>query len=65
LIIYCPNLTFSKEEFSNSQNENKIKVWSLRDVDADHVTAWSKGGAADISSCEMLYKTHNRAKGWR
>ena len=30
---------------------------------ADHVTAWSKGGATDISNCQMLCKTHNRAKG--
>lgn len=30
---------------------------------ADHVTAWSKGGATDISNCEMLCSTHNRAKG--
>jgi hypothetical protein len=25
--------------------------------------AWSKGGATDIKNCEMLCKTHNRAKG--
>lgn len=44
---------------------NKTKIWSLRDMDADHVTAWSKGGVTDISNCEMLCKTHNRAKGNR
>ena len=27
--------------------------------------AWSKGGATDISNCQMLCKTHNRAKGDR
>ena len=32
-------------------------------MDADHVTAWSKGGSTDISNCEMLCITHNRAKG--
>lgn len=32
-------------------------------MDADHVTAWSKGGATDISNCQMLCKSHNRAKG--
>ena len=32
-------------------------------MDADHATAWSKGGATDISNCVMLCKTHNRAKG--
>ncbi len=44
---------------------NKTKIWSLKDMDADHVTAWSKGGATDIKNCEMLCKTHNRAKGNR
>lgn len=32
-------------------------------MDADHVTAWSKGGATDIKNCQILCKTHNRAKG--
>lgn len=44
-------------------NSNKTKIWALTDMDADHVTAWSKGGATDITNCEMLCKTHNRAKG--
>ena len=34
-------------------------------MDADHVEAWSKGGGTSISNCEMLCKTHNRAKGNR
>jgi hypothetical protein len=44
-------------------DSNKTKIWSLKDMDADHVTAWSKGGATDIKNCEMLCKAHNRAKG--
>ncbi len=46
-------------------NLNKTKIWSLKDMDADHVSAWSKGGATDAKNCEMLCKTHNRAKGNR
>lgn len=46
-------------------NANKNKIWSLTEMDADHVSAWSKGGATDIMNCEMLCKTHNRAKGNR
>ncbi|MFA7446450.1 MAG: DUF262 domain-containing protein [Flavobacteriaceae bacterium] len=46
-------------------NANKTKIWILKDMDADHVSAWSKGGATDIKNCEMLCKTHNRAKGNR
>jgi len=44
---------------------NKAKIWSLNEMDADHVSAWSKGGKSDIKNCEMLCKTHNRAKGNR
>ena len=44
---------------------NKNKIWKLAEMDADHVTAWSKGGATDIKNCEMLCKSHNRAKGNR
>jgi hypothetical protein len=44
---------------------NREKVWSLSDMDADHVAAWSKGGATDARNCQMLCKTHNRAKGNR
>ena len=44
---------------------NKTKIWSISDMDADHVAAWSKGGQTDIKNCEMLCKTHNRAKGNR
>jgi hypothetical protein len=46
-------------------NANKTKIWELSEMDADHVTAWSKGGATDESNCEMLCITHNRAKGNR
>lgn len=46
-------------------DSNKTKIWSLSDMDADHVTAWSKGGTTDASNCEMLCKSHNRAKGNR
>lgn len=42
---------------------NQTKVWALKEMDADHVTAWSKGGSTDESNCQMLCKTHNRAKG--
>ena len=44
-------------------NSNKTKIWKINEMDADHVTAWSKGGATVKDNCEMLCKTHNRAKG--
>lgn len=42
---------------------NAAKIWDLKDMDADHVAAWSKGGSTDLANCEMLCSSHNRAKG--
>ena len=42
---------------------NSKKIWLYKEMDADHVTAWSKGGRSDISNCQMLCKNHNRSKG--
>ena len=44
---------------------NAKRIWKFNEMDADHVTAWSKGGATDIANCQMLCRTHNRAKGNR
>jgi hypothetical protein len=44
---------------------NKNKIWKLAEMDADHVAAWTKGGATDSKNCQMLCKTHNRVKGNR
>jgi len=44
---------------------NRNKIWSFDEMDADHVSAWSKDGRSDINNCQMLCKTHNRAKGNR
>ena len=44
---------------------NHTKIWKLTEMDADHVTAWSKGGSTSIDNCQLLCKTHNRAKGNR
>ena len=44
---------------------NKSKIWKPDEMDADHVAAWSKGGKTASKNCQMLCKTHNRAKGNR
>ncbi len=49
---------------SNQANE-RTKIHALKDMDADHVTAWSKGGTTTEDNCQMLCKSHNRAKGNR
>jgi 5-methylcytosine-specific restriction endonuclease McrA len=54
----CPDCALGHEA-------NKEKIWSINDMDADHVTAWSKGGTTALKNCQMLCKTHNRAKGNR
>ena len=41
----------------------KNKIWERKEMDADHVAAWSKGGATDAKNCQMLCKPHNQAKG--
>ena len=41
------------------------KIYTLKEMEADHVEAWSKGGATDISNCQMLCRHHNEAKGNR
>lgn len=44
-------------------NNNKTRIYKLKEMDADHVTAWSKGGSTSLENCEMLCRSHNRAKG--
>jgi 5-methylcytosine-specific restriction endonuclease McrA len=46
-------------------DNNKDRIYTLKEMDADHVTAWSKGGATDLKNLTMLCATHNRSKGNR
>jgi hypothetical protein len=46
-------------------NVNKTRIYTFKEMEADHVAAWSKGGASTLDNCEMLCVTHNRAKGNR
>ncbi len=48
-----------------AEGSNKNRIYKENEMDADHATAWSKGGETDISNCVMLCKTHNRSKGNR
>ncbi|QDS45681.1 HNH endonuclease family protein [Staphylococcus aureus] len=38
------------------------KQFDLSDMEADHITPWSKGGKTDASNCQMLCKECNRRK---
>ena len=55
-ISNCPLCTMGNDS-------NQTKIWNLSEMDADHVTAWSKGGLTTANNCQMLCKTHNKAKG--
>jgi Protein of unknown function DUF262/HNH endonuclease len=44
---------------------NKKRIYKFEEMDADHVSAWSKGGGSSAENCQMLCATHNRAKGNR
>jgi len=46
-------------------NANKSRIYRFDEMDADHVSAWSKGGESSAKNCQMLCITHNRAKGNR
>jgi 5-methylcytosine-specific restriction endonuclease McrA len=48
---------------SLGNDSNKKRIWKLSEMDADHVTAWSQGGATNIDNCQLLCKTHNKSKG--
>lgn len=68
--VYSKQTKESKEKGKSNcplcsigHDSNKNKIWKLNEMDADHVAAWSKGGATDIKNCQLLCKTHNRAKG--
>ena len=46
-------------------NANTIRIYALKEMEADHVAAWSKGGESTLANCEMLCVPHNRSKGNR
>lgn len=55
----CPDCALSNKE------SERVKIYDLKQMEADHVTPWSKGGASTLDNCTMLCVRHNRAKGNR
>lgn len=43
----------------------RTRIWKLGEMDAHHVSACSRGGETTIENCQLLCRTHNRAKGNR
>lgn len=48
---------------ASGSNSNHTRIYKLTEMEADHVTSWSKGGKTTLENCEMLCKMHNRMKG--
>ena len=44
---------------------HRTKIYKESEMEADHVAAWSRGGQTTEDNCQMLCRTHNRAKGNR
>ena len=54
----CPMCAIGHESRS-------ARIYKLSEMEADHVSAWSKGGSSGLANCQMLCKPHNGAKGNR
>lgn len=48
---------------ASSDTTRAKTIYSRDEMEADHVTAWSKGGESTLENCQMLCKRHNRVKG--
>ena len=53
----CPDCAQSSKDDVNT------RIYAYKHMEADHVTAWSKGGSSTVDNCQMLCIRHNRAKG--
>ena len=49
----------------SGDKSKSTKIYTINEMDADHVTAWSNGGSTSIDNCQMLCSTCNRVKGNR
>ena len=55
-ISNCPDCVLAHDA-------NSKRIYTFGEMEADHVTAWSKGGDTSETNCQMLCKHHNRVKG--
>ena len=46
-----------------AHSANAKRIYAFNEMEADHVTAWTKGGDTSEANCQMLCKHHNRVKG--
>ena len=48
---------------ANGHEANARRIYAFNEMEADHVSAWSRGGDTTEANCQMLCKHHNRVKG--
>ena len=48
---------------ANGHEANAMRIYAFSEMEADHVSAWSRGGDTTEANCQMLCKHHNRVKG--
>ena len=48
---------------ATGNGNNAKRIYKINEMEADHVSAWSKGGKTDVENCQMLCIMHNKAKG--
>ena len=46
-------------------DEGNQREYAFKEMEADHIQPWSKGGKTEESNCQMLCKKHNNEKGHR
>ena len=63
---HCPDCdqnvaghTYPKDQTSTLYGDN---TYEFDQMQADHITPWSKGGKTELSNCQMLCKWHNEHK---
>lgn len=48
-----------------SEKPNQARICKFEEMEADHIAAWSMGGATKPENCQIFCKTHNRVEGNR
>jgi HNH endonuclease len=56
-------LCANKTKCLTTGNSDGKKVFDISEMEADHITPWSKGGKTDAANCQMLCLACNRQKG--
>lgn len=61
-------VAFNKQLFKDTGKatcpkcNDETKLFTIKEMEADHIIPWSKGGKTNIENCQMLCKYHNGVK---